>query len=350
MAPEKKRIEFIDLAKGICIILVVFTHLVPELNDNLEFIACFRMPLYFCLSGLFYKDYGGFKNLTIRKAEKIFIPFIAWYLISYGIYYAGRALMPADHPATYHITDLFTTTDFYNVPIWFLLCLFWSNLIFSFIRIFAKNDWQLGIGVLGAAAIGWLLAMKGVFNFLFIGSALSSLPYFYLGYILKRSSILYPSEDTRKDFIIMIVCIAGGLLFAFIPDSPPRFTYLRNTISHGNPLAIYLCAALFVIGILLLCKFIKRIPFVSWLGRYSIIVLVTHLSLGEITPKILNPLLKERLSDTTIDLINFTLILALMGIVIPVCIKYLPHITAQKDFLSNRLLKKPKRESDDGQQ
>lgn len=337
---EKKRIEFIDLAKGVCIILVVFTHLVPELNENLDFIGCFRMPLYFCLSGLFYKDYGGFRNLTIRKTEKILIPFMAWYILSYGIYYAGRMVMPSDHPDTYHFSDILYTSDFYNVPIWFLLCLFWSNLVFALIRTFTKNDWQIGIAVMVIAGVGCLLSYGGVFNFLYFGSTLSSLPFFYLGYILKRSSILYPSANTKKDFIIMMACLAGGLLFAFIPDAPPRFTYLRNQISYGNPIQIYMCAALFVIGVLLLCKFIKHIPFVSWLGRYSIIVLVTHLSIGGITPKLLNPILRDTVSKTMSDLINFTFVIALMGIIIPICIKFLPHITAQKDFLSPRFLKK----------
>ena len=54
------RIEWIDLAKGICMILVVFGHF-PELIIWLESgheydptLLC-RMPLYFMLSGLFFR-------------------------------------------------------------------------------------------------------------------------------------------------------------------------------------------------------------------------------------------------------------------------------------------------------
>ena len=40
----QQRIEFIDLAKGICIILVVLLHIVPSANiPELRFI---RIPLY----------------------------------------------------------------------------------------------------------------------------------------------------------------------------------------------------------------------------------------------------------------------------------------------------------------
>lgn len=62
---SEKRIEYIDLMKGICIILVVMNHcgamrgLRPELSIiNVLFAG--SMPLYFLLSGLFFKRYGSF--------------------------------------------------------------------------------------------------------------------------------------------------------------------------------------------------------------------------------------------------------------------------------------------------
>lgn len=52
-----QRIDFIDLAKGVCIFLVVIGHCgVPIDIPGFEIV---RMPLYFILSGLFFKEYGG---------------------------------------------------------------------------------------------------------------------------------------------------------------------------------------------------------------------------------------------------------------------------------------------------
>ena len=68
MARTQKRIEFIDLAKGVCIILVVLGHCgAPIPIPGLEIV---RMPLYFILSGLFFKDYGGGYNFFIKKTNK----------------------------------------------------------------------------------------------------------------------------------------------------------------------------------------------------------------------------------------------------------------------------------------
>ena len=86
-----KRIGWIDLAKGICIVLVVFNHvnvalqisypLTPQINS-------FRMPLYFVLSGLFFKQYEGFVGFLKRKTNKLLIPFLFFLLATSVIPYA----------------------------------------------------------------------------------------------------------------------------------------------------------------------------------------------------------------------------------------------------------------------
>ena len=76
----KKRIEFIDLAKGVCILLVIMMH--TDVNVDFPGLRGMRMPLYFILSGLFFKDYVGFLNLLVKKANKILIPVALLLIIS----------------------------------------------------------------------------------------------------------------------------------------------------------------------------------------------------------------------------------------------------------------------------
>lgn len=51
-----------------------------------------------CLFTLFvrlvFKDYGGFLNLLVKKANKILIPFLFFYLASYSIFYLIGWLSP----------------------------------------------------------------------------------------------------------------------------------------------------------------------------------------------------------------------------------------------------------------
>ena len=77
----KPRIEWIDTAKGICILLVAYSHV--YLGDHptfLHFQDYFRMPLYFLLSGLFFKTYNSFPNFILKKTNKLLIPFVFAYI------------------------------------------------------------------------------------------------------------------------------------------------------------------------------------------------------------------------------------------------------------------------------
>ena len=71
-----KRIEFADLAKGICIMLVVLLHVFGDMSGVIiKIMNLFRMPLYFVLSGLFFKTYDGFITFLKKKTNKLLIPF-----------------------------------------------------------------------------------------------------------------------------------------------------------------------------------------------------------------------------------------------------------------------------------
>ena len=74
MVEEKKRIQWIDLAKGFCILLVVLQHAseLTHVDYPLSVQAFgFRMPLYFILSGLFFKQYEG-RVLVIESDQMDF--------------------------------------------------------------------------------------------------------------------------------------------------------------------------------------------------------------------------------------------------------------------------------------
>lgn len=330
---EKQRIEFIDLAKGICILLVVAMHLIPEFESEYQFLGCLRMPLYFCLSGLFYKNYGSARNFFIKKTNRILIPFLIWYLISYSIYYIGRLIASSGREATYHIADVVFQNDIFNLPLWFLLCLFWSNLFFDLInRISGKWYYQLSL-VLMVSAIGWVMSANNIYNFLYVGSCMTCLPFFYLGYALKNTNLLYATKNKKKDFLIMVGCLVAAFIFIFMPEFPPLLKYYTNEIEHGNPVTIYLSASLFVIGVLLICKFIKKIPFVSWIGRYSIIVLVSHILVSGYVSITIELIAKGSLDGLAKELMVFIITVALMLAVIPFCKRFMPYVTAQKDVI-----------------
>ena len=75
---QSRRIDFVDLTKGVCIILVVMAHVggAFEQLDTNSMLSCFRMPLYFFISGVFFKSYEGLFGFILRKINKLIIPFL----------------------------------------------------------------------------------------------------------------------------------------------------------------------------------------------------------------------------------------------------------------------------------
>ena len=69
---QSRRIDFVDLTKGVCIILVVMAHVggAFEQLDTNSMLSCFRMPLYFFISGVFFKSYEGLLGFILRKINK----------------------------------------------------------------------------------------------------------------------------------------------------------------------------------------------------------------------------------------------------------------------------------------
>ena len=78
MPTQSARIEYIDMAKGFCILLVVFAHIHPDLTRYAwgVFFDSFRMPLYFFLSGIFFKRYSGIGEFCLKKINNLIVPLL----------------------------------------------------------------------------------------------------------------------------------------------------------------------------------------------------------------------------------------------------------------------------------
>ena len=77
----KERKEYIDVAKGIGIILVVLGHLDIDGQISREAIYAFHMPLFFILSGVFAKTNIDFKNYFAKSFKTLYVPFFVFFIV-----------------------------------------------------------------------------------------------------------------------------------------------------------------------------------------------------------------------------------------------------------------------------
>lgn len=321
---QTQRIDFIDLAKGVCIFLVVVGHSgAPIAIPGFEIV---RMPLYFILSGLFFKTYNGSLSFLIKKTNKILIPFLFFYLIGNIAFYTIKFFAPQYLiTAANGIFDLFNNRQFFNGPIWFLLCLFWCNIYFCQIFFLFKNDIARIITVIFLGTFGWWLGYKDYFVPLFLDVAMTSLPFFTFGYYLKKSNILYPNKYDKYNLLISFSFWGVSFLLTNV-------THYRLSLHYNgvNGWSTYFIAIASVMSILFLCKRIKRLPILSYIGRYSIILLCVHHMIYRPVTVILR--------ITNIDWLNNIYVIAgitllLSTLCIPLCIRFIPHFVAQKDLI-----------------
>ncbi len=328
----KQRIGFIDLAKGVCIILVVALHChVPV--GRIPGLKLMRMPLYFVLSGLFFKDYGGWVNFLVRKTNKLLVPFLFWYLLGCAFYYAASLVKPGILNGNPHgILDLFVRRGLVNVPMWFLLALFWCNVLFCTISLYVKKDALRILLVCLLGASGVYLGQKEIFVPLFMDTALTSLPFFACGYYLKHSGILYPNRCDRYN--VLFAFLAWGGAYALSKCAECHLDLRMNLLQGG--VAAYVSAILSVLAVLFLCKAVKRLPFVSYVGRYSIVLLCVHFMIIYLVAGIfhfLAALQSMGITEFHSHLVLALVILVLSALMIPGCRKLLPWFVAQKDLI-----------------
>ncbi len=336
---EKQRIEYIDLAKGICICLVVWNHiteggtLIQSCLDDMIF--SFRMPLYFFLSGLFFKAYGGFLDFSVRKVNKLIIPLLSFHFISVVFFFLENCLTKCSFTKDNiieHILVLFFSPyyeRFLNPPIWFLLCLFIVNILFyacvSVTRRLLYNIVSLFLVTIVIGIFGYYWGATGRWFPFYVDSAMTALPFFTIGYVFRKyTSILSPNSFDKYNVVLAAVCVIMSFLLA------RGKTYYSFNNYELNIVQLYLSGLCGIMAVLFMSKQITRLPGISYFGRYSIIILVTHFFLFPYVRRGVDLL---ALSIIPTLLITFVLtMLCYLGI-IPVFIKYLPYITAQKDLI-----------------
>ena len=129
----ERRIEFIDILKGLGIVLMVLGHL--HLSNTLNrFIYAFHMPLFFIISGYLYRRPACLKNYSLKKVKVLMSPYLLW-----GCVYSVIAAILTPHffiSFWKSIVAVFFKGT-YDLPVesalWFLPAMLWTSLFYALI-------------------------------------------------------------------------------------------------------------------------------------------------------------------------------------------------------------------------
>lgn len=291
---------YLDMAKGIGIILVVLGHS-NYLPDNvLTVITSFHMPLFFILSGMLIRHTGEdrrpFRQIILRRLKSIMLPYAVFsvvYLLIYGGYFCcvSGSLTPE------YIRELAIQAVSLNgmSVLWFLTALFFALLLFFAVhKSFSKRVSVvvlLGaalsacmsgpsiVGLIPAESLG-LQLLSGFLYALLRGTAGAG--FLTLGWAAMagfekadEEAAKTASNKFSKKFFIEL---SAGILCLGL--TVPLSLYngrvdLRYMQFHFFPVYI-LCACLGTLSVLFICRCLPPLKWLSYLGANSIIIMVTH--------------------------------------------------------------------------
>lgn len=296
------------------------------------------MPLYFILSGLFFKEYG-FKTFILKKTNKLLIPYIFFYVVT-GVLIPVAVYRFFRHSIVFYsgygleaILSIFSERVICNPSIWFLLCLFEVNLLFYLLYFIAErfkhSTFILGILSFAVGMFGLFLAYKRIKLPYFIDSSFTAVAFFFFGYFLRNHTSILTTGNTRKTVCLSVVFL---LVSAFAIHF---FNYCLLSMFENTAGGLKGCAQVYPYGVmgtmsvLLLSKMIGKIPVLTYLGRYSIIVLCTHVYVLHFVNHYI------RIAEGTILRLFIVFLITVAGclVLIPLFKRYLAYFTAQKDLI-----------------
>lgn len=275
-----KRNVAIDIAKGIGILLVIIGHVsIPSWSKDAIF--SFHMPLFFILSGYFYRS--GKQLIRVKKdARRLLLPYVVTMAVI--TLYMLAVHQGIKHDGWYYIVNtlwfwIYPTgapggLDF-SGPVWFLLALFWTKSTFNLIEK-VHNRWFYLILAFVALAPFCLYYRIGGDLPLAISQGLISIVFYWGGYEWKKHELSFGCSKPQK---MMLICMALWPIGVMCSDLD-----VMRMIYHNYPICVLTAFAGTYIVIeasnsISKCKkvvFRRLSSFLSWGGRNSMTILCAH--------------------------------------------------------------------------
>ena len=264
----RNRVEWIDLAKAIAIMLMVIGHSnVPLYID--KWIHSFHMPLFFLVSGfLFVPDKYSCKSFLRIKTKLLFIPYFFWG----GIICLFSNVIPYDGFPTQNPLQILIHGSGFGI--WFLAILFCVEFIWILLVNFSKRFILrkfLDLTILFISLLGFFFDRWGILFPYRLEIVPMGLLFYYLGICLKK----YSNGKINQINIYLV----GFLFLLQMQLSIQQTPFLDMYYNHwGEGLSTIFTSLLGIyvliqLSIIIQNKVNRRIKVpLLWLGKNTIVV------------------------------------------------------------------------------
>lgn len=293
MKPERQ--TWIDYAKGIAIVLVLYRHTFEGIKNsgisikdylsleyaNIIFFS-FRMPLFFIVSGIFVAgslEKRGLKSFTGTKIRTILYPYFLWGILQITLQLLFSKYVNSHRTIGDYLYLLYLPREVEQF--WYLYALFNVTILYVFVKEKLKITpvQAIGIGVilyyLSAIAyqkdiiIGFLGDILHYYLFFAIGDAFSR-------FIRDRNNIKY-FESWKLTAFLLIPFIITQVYFLkenmLFPEKEYEYVEYFQPFTY---ILIALSGCVFIINLTFILQKNKVAKWILILGRHSLYIYVAH--------------------------------------------------------------------------
>lgn len=265
---SSNRIQWVDIARAICIVLVVYGHYFPD--DSPSWHVCvrsliysFHMPLFMFLSGYLYmvtRKEEPYLHFIGRKARRLLIPYVVTSAIVISIKLITQGSMQVDHPVTTMSFLRMLYRPEAGAFLWFLIALWW---MFTLIPLCKTKKMRLALLIVTLAL--YFIPLPSV-NIFCINQFCRMSVFFVLGAVARENS--QKGKDAIEELRPALLISLWGLSY-----------YITNTYSvlRGGQI---ICS---ILGIWFIIKLSKHIvgrrlalPMLNLISASSFFIYLFH--------------------------------------------------------------------------
>jgi len=276
------RLQWVDQAKGIGILLVVFGHVLSGvrlagLNIDPQFfrwtwdaIYSFHIPLFFYLSGLFFPQSWqrrGLRGVMLSKVDTLVYPYVLWSLLQ-GLLQVAMS-QHVNNPVT--LGEVFSLLWQPRQEFWFLYALFFVYLYACVLYAVLPTK------------LRWILLIAAVVFYFYRGPVRHSGPFivypaWYLVYFLAgallHSATRTITEQPRRWLAISVIVFAGAVVLGHWLTLTVPYGQTNPAISASNLLSAVSGTLIAVCLSVLLAN--RDVRLMAHLGRRSLEIYLLH--------------------------------------------------------------------------
>lgn len=290
---SRKRITWIDIARGIGILLVVYGHTLSA--DSFRYIIyAFHMPLFFLLSGLVFstKPDDTYRQFITKNARNILIPYGVFALLGFILWYVTRQVSTSQ--ALIQFGSIFYGNGNHNLLafnnlLWFLPCLFltrilWFIVIRNLHTLISRAGALLMFSIAGYLFSVFLPEVKLPFG---LETALTAIVFLGAGSLCIQHREMV--EHILKKYALVLFTLASIL---FVIAAVVNFTVYGSQVDMRqdrlhNYFLFYIAAFAGIIITIQVSMFLKQNRILEYLGKQSLVIFAWHLMLFPYVSKLL---------------------------------------------------------------